>query len=58
MSIKLACGCKDIKMCAMHEEQWWARHAEALRRQAEEQGYAISKLRGQVEPSNLDLIGG
>jgi hypothetical protein len=55
MSVRLPCGCQDTKMCAAHEAAWWARHAEALKHQAETQGYSP---RGQAETNNLDLVGG
>ena len=34
MSVILPCGCKDTVMCKTHEAAWWARHDEALKRQA------------------------
>ncbi len=54
MSVKLPCGCKDVTMCAQHEAEWWVRHREALARHAAEQVPLIK----QVEPDNLDLVGG
>lgn len=39
-------------MCKVHEAAWWARHAEALKRQAEAQGYA-PKPAAPVDNSDL-----
>jgi hypothetical protein len=41
-------------MCPKHEAEWWARHREALKRHAAEQGYMLKP----DARDNLDLVGG
>jgi len=49
MSVKLPCGCKDIVMCKTHEAAWWARHDEALKRQATD-NTSSGPIRRNVRP--------